>query len=137
MKLTKRWLTIHAACKEAIEWFEEQNESDHSILLKNLIRDSKGGRASLHWGNWYLHNRLSKIKKIKYAAFAARQVLHIYEKKYPGDKRPLESILAAENRVHGCASGQKDKVVSLISEVFNRIKRLKKSMMKERKRLMN
>jgi len=45
---------------------------------------------------WFIANKLKKLDQIRYAIFAAKQVLYIFEKKYPGDTRPRLAIQAAE-----------------------------------------
>jgi hypothetical protein len=39
---------------------------------------------------------MTKEQRVQYAIFAAEQVIHIYEKKYPEDKRPRQAIEAAK-----------------------------------------
>ena len=92
MKIYKSFLISHYACKEAIEWYDTQKDKEIDVLFKALIEDEK----DLNWLNWYLAHILKKIDKVKYAVFAARQVLHIFEDKYPKDNRPRKSIEAAE-----------------------------------------
>ena len=92
MKIYKSFLIRHDACKEAIEWYDTQKDKDIDALFKALIKD----KEDLEWFNWYLSRRLKKIDKVRYAVFAARQVLHIFEDKYPDDDRPRKAIEAAE-----------------------------------------
>jgi len=45
---------------------------------------------------WLALRVLTKKDAVRYAIFAAREVLPIYEEKHPGDKRPRKAIEAAE-----------------------------------------
>jgi len=75
MKIHKRYLLKHKAPLKTIEWYDNQKNKDIDSLFKASIEDNK----PLVWFNWYLTKKLKKIDKIKYAIFAARQVLHIAE----------------------------------------------------------
>jgi len=92
--LNIRILRKHGACTEAVEWFETQPKKDYKSLLISCIKEDH-----LEWVNWMLLRLLTKENKIRYAIYAATQVLHIFEKKYPGDDRPRKAITAARNYV--------------------------------------
>ena len=79
------------ACSEAIEWVSMQNKKDPKSLLQALIIENQ----PLEWGNWFIARVLERPDKIKYAVYAAALVLHIYEDRYPEDKRPRMAIAAA------------------------------------------
>jgi len=91
MKVTTRWLEKHKACGEAVRWVKSQPDKDTTILFKELKKSD-----NLAWGNWYLSKKLKRMDKIRYAIYAAKQVLAIFEKKYPDDKRPRNAIRVAE-----------------------------------------
>ena len=95
MNTTIKWLKNHRACEVGVEWFAQQDKTDHQSLLKQLIKEGK----PLDWGSWYLSESLPKIKKVKYAVYAARQVIGSYEKKYPKGKCPCNEIKAAEKYI--------------------------------------
>jgi len=94
MKLTKKWLTEKNACKGVIEWFINQNEKNVVRISKKLIDENK-----LEWCNWLLSRWLPKIDKIRYAVFAAEQVIGIFEKRNPNDNRPRNAINSALNYI--------------------------------------
>ena len=94
MKLNKSILEKHEACREGKEWYMANGEpktveSTIAILIKSKESEK------YNWSNWLLSEMLSKKNKIRYAVFAAQQVLDLFEKKYPDDKRPRAAIEAA------------------------------------------
>ncbi len=91
MKLTKDWLSEHHACEEGLIWFGAQQETDWEHIVKKLMLEKRYG-----WTNWLIIRLMTRKQKICYAIFAARQVLGIFEKKYPKDDRPRKAIEAAE-----------------------------------------
>ena len=104
MKITKRWLNKHNACKEGIDWIKKQSNKDEIKVIEKLMTLDR-----FDWANWYIARRLSKTIKVKYAVYAAKQVLKIFEDKYPDDKRPREAIEAAEAYIKTHAKKQKPK----------------------------
>ena len=92
--ITKEWLKEKSACKDGYEW-SIKTLKDKSMLcdkfIKALIKDEK-----YHWASWVLVRAFDKPNNVKYAIFAAEQVLHIYEKKYPNNNKPLLAIEAAK-----------------------------------------
>ncbi len=72
MEITKKWLKEHHACEEVIKVCE-QDETDVVKLVKLLIQKQK-----LDGANWLLSHFLGEKGRIKYAIYAARQVLPIY-----------------------------------------------------------
>ena len=91
MKLTEQWLREKSACSEGVEWFLKQKEIDVVKVLKKLIKEKK-----LPWANWTIVRVMNYKQRVQYAVFAAEQVIGIYEKKYPDDKRPRQAIEAAK-----------------------------------------
>jgi hypothetical protein len=91
MKLTIRWLKKQSACSGGIEWFKSQKENDSVGVVKALIADDK-----LDWANWLIVRIMDYADYVRYAVYAAEQVIELYEKKYPDDKRPREAIEAAK-----------------------------------------
>ena len=95
MKITLQYLKKHHACDNATAWFLSQHEKDLFILFKRLAGEGK----PLEWGNWLLSKKLCKLNKIRYAVFAAEQVLPLFTQKYPDDDRPVAAIEAAKNYI--------------------------------------
>jgi len=91
MKLTEQWLKEKSACSEGVKWFLKQKETDAVKVLKKLIKEKQ-----LLWANWTIVRVMNYKQRVQYAVFAAEQVIGIYEKKYPDDKRPRQAIEAAK-----------------------------------------
>jgi hypothetical protein len=91
-KLTEKWLIKNDACQEAVEqWKDEGCEPDLIKVLNRCIELKK-----YDWGNWLIVRQMTYKQYVSYAVFAAKQVIDIYEKKYPDDKRPRQAIDAAK-----------------------------------------
>ena len=94
MKITKEWLTKKGACAEGVAWLLGQEERDFVKVLKKLIRT--GEREKLEWANWTIVRGMEYKQYVAYGIFAAEQVLELFEKKYPEDKRPRVAIEAVK-----------------------------------------
>ncbi len=90
MIITTDWLKEQDACSGGMDWFSMQSETDGRAVMESLISAGK-----LEWANWLIARMLDHTDRIRYAVFAAEQVLDIFEKQYPGDKRPRLAIEAA------------------------------------------
>ena len=90
-KVTSKWLASWQACSGGIEWFKNQKETDPIKLIKKLIKIKQYSYA-----NYSIVHLFNRKQKIKYAVFAAEQVIDIYEKEYPDDNRPRKAIEAAK-----------------------------------------
>ena len=99
MKIIKKWLEQNNACAEGIEWFTKQKENNAIILIEKLLLEDH-----FDWANWSICRILGKDNKIRYAIHAAKLVLHIFEDKYPGDKRPRKAIESANNYLNSNAA---------------------------------
>ena len=113
MKLTKQWLKNKNACKEGVEWFDKQKNHDDLFLLNELIKENK-----LDWANWFIAHRLQRLKTIQYAIYAAKQVLPIFEEKYPDDKRPRKAIEAATKYIKNPTKKNKEKAYVAANEAY-------------------
>lgn len=92
IKITDKFLSKHNACSEGVQWWcDNGKEPDPIKTIKLLMSDNY-----FDWANWLIVRLMTHDQKIKYAIYAAEQVIDIYEKKYPDDKRPREAILAAK-----------------------------------------
>ena len=93
-KVTTKFLKSHDACNSGMEWVTENKliGLPSNDFLNKLIENNK-----LDWANWLIVRLMNKKQKVQYAIFAAEQVIHIYEKKYPNDDRPRKAIEAAKN----------------------------------------
>ena len=92
MKLTTYWFKKWKPCRKGVEWFLENFDygANTKKVIKKIIKDNE-----LDYANWALVRCMTYEQYVKYACYAAKQVLHIYEKKYPDDKRPRDAINAA------------------------------------------
>jgi hypothetical protein len=91
IQITNEWLNEHGACEDGRKWFEAQTETDGAKVVETLIGENK-----LEWANWTICRLFDRRQRIQYAIFAAEQVLGIFEKRYPGNKRPRRAIAAAK-----------------------------------------
>ena len=91
-KLTAKWLKDNDACTDAVaQWEKEGCEPDPIKVLKRCIK-----LKHCDWGNWLIVRHMTYKQYVSYAVYAAEQVVDLYEKKYPHDKRPREAIDAAK-----------------------------------------
>jgi hypothetical protein len=91
MKITVEWLKKKGACEEGKEWWAKKSESDVFKVIKALKKEKQ-----YHWANWLLSRTFTKPQAVEYAIFATEQVIDIFEKKYPDDKKPRLAIEAAK-----------------------------------------
>ena len=93
MNITLEFLKQKEACEEGLDYFKANNleEIEAYKLINKLNEDNKLG-----WNNWLLSKLFTHENCIKYAIYSAELVLHIFEKKYPDDKRPRLAIKAAK-----------------------------------------
>ena len=100
MKLSIEILEAKDACLEGKIWYKAQNptsvDSVEKCVEKLLSETNESCPEHLRWANWLLTNIFTKDQNVKYAIFSAKKVLHIFENKYPKDKRPRKAIEAAE-----------------------------------------
>ena len=89
--LTKKWLKRRDVCNAGLQWFENQKETNVKKIIQKLIKIKK-----FNWCNWLLTHIFDKDTNVKYAIFAAEQVLHIFEDMYPNDERPRKSLDVAK-----------------------------------------
>lgn len=89
--ITKQWLDKYDACQNAKEWVLSLKNKSIENIFKIGMKEKK-----YQWINWGICRLFNKRQKIKYAIYAAKQVIDIYEKKYLNDDRPRKAIKAAE-----------------------------------------
>ena len=93
MKITQEFLKSKNACQEEVNKFIKyklEGKTDIEVL-KTAIKINE-----LDWANWLIIRCMVYKQYVSYAVYAAKQVIDIYEKKYPNDKRPREAIEAAK-----------------------------------------
>jgi len=93
MIITESKLLKLNVCLAGLNWFNDNYKEGVclDVLIKDLIEENKED-----WANWLLSRVLKKDDDVKYAVYAARLVLHIFEDKYKYDKIPRKAIEAAE-----------------------------------------
>ena len=92
MKITLDYLKEKGACKSGIDWCQENKLIDltDKEFLPKLV-----GAEQFDWAYWLIKRLFNKRQSVHMAIFAAEQVIDIYEKKYPDNKKPREAIEAA------------------------------------------
>ena len=100
MKLSLEILEPKKPCSQGREWYKENpTETVEACVEKLLAETDSACRDRLNWASWLLTRMFTKEQSVKYAIFAAEQVIGIYEKKYPEDKRPRKAIEAAKEYI--------------------------------------
>jgi len=89
IKLTVNSVKKFGACSDAVVWAEKIWDGKEDTL-KNVLKRLKK-EDHLDWSNWLIVRLMTYDEQIKYAIFAAEQVIGIYEKKYPDDIRPRKA----------------------------------------------
>jgi len=93
METSARLLKKMGVCSEGVDWFRE-NYGTKTVNAVDAVRLSL--RQGKHSDcNWLLSTALNRENKIRYACYAAKQVLEIFEEQYPNEKRPRQAINAA------------------------------------------
>jgi len=103
MKITKEWLKEQIACEDGTRWFLNQSASRLDTVVMKLTKENH-----YDWANWVLMRSMTYAQRVRYAIFAAEQVLAIFEKAYPNDKRPREAIEAARRFVDQTTEENRD-----------------------------
>ena len=92
MKFTLEKAIELNACQSGIDWYKANGEPGtvEATALLALEHDH------YDWVLWLLTHLFTIKQNRQCAIFAAEQVLSIFEKKYPDDKRPRQAIDAAK-----------------------------------------
>ena len=114
MKITTEWLDEKSACEDGKRWFNAQTETDAVKILEKLIAADK-----LAWANWTICQLFTRKQQIQYAAFAAEQVIDIFEKEYPADTRPREAIETAKKYLNYPTQENRDAAVNAATNAVN------------------
>jgi hypothetical protein len=91
MNITNEWLQKNRACKEGAVWFNAQAEIDAKTVLMSLLEQDH-----FDWANWAVVRLMARKQRVKYAIYAAKKALKIYESTCPKNKAPREAIKAAK-----------------------------------------
>jgi hypothetical protein len=92
MIVTVKWLREQNACENGVDRFIKLygKQKELKTVINGHIKDN-----TLDYANWLLARKMTHKQQIKYAIFAAEQVLYLYEEKYKDD-RPRKAIEAAK-----------------------------------------
>ena len=97
MKLSLEILEPKHPCSQGLEWYKKNPTDTVEACVEKLLAETDAVCPDrLNWANWLLTRMFTKEQCVKYAIFADEQVIGIYEKKYPEDKRPRKAIDAAK-----------------------------------------
>ena len=93
MKITKEYLRKQNACEESLKFGTEHDliGMEAVPLMERLIE-----LEEVNWALWLLVRVMSRKQCIQFACHCARNVLHIFEERFPGDERPRNTIEEAE-----------------------------------------
>jgi len=105
--ITKEVLTKMKACSEGIEMFENQGFTKIAIADLVRLKLKTGNMKELSYLTWLIVHCLSYKEYIRYAVYAAKQVLPIYEEYYPKDTRLRQAIKAAEKCIKNPSKANK------------------------------
>jgi len=94
MKITQQQLKDWSACADGYKW-ACGILNDKPMEIKEFLKITSEHR--LDWANWVIVRVMTYDQYVSYAVYAAEQVIDIYEKKCPDDKRPRLAIEAAKN----------------------------------------
>jgi len=91
MKITKKWIEKQVFNEEFLNWFLNQKKTSLIDIVKSLRAENEFEMA-----NWLFVKLMSYEQYVSYAVFSIEQVIDIYEKKYPNDKRPRKATKAVK-----------------------------------------
>ena len=93
MKITQKWIDKHHPCgwqddSDSVGWWiDKGNPANPFKILNLLISENK-----LDWANWFVVQLMNHKQQVLSAVYAAKQVIGIFEAKYPDDDRPRLAI---------------------------------------------
>lgn len=104
IEITLGLLKNHNACSEGVEWFERQLSTERRACMSlEEVCDRLLAEGRFDWANWLVVTLMGQRSRVKYAIYAARKVLPVFERYDPDDKRPRAAIEAAEESVISAA----------------------------------
>ncbi len=96
IRISEKQLRGMNACETGITWFKGQSARTLKRIVPALMKDGQAGYAL-----WLLPRLMTHPQKVKFAIYAAEQVLEIYERERPDDDRPRKAIQAAKDFLAG------------------------------------
>jgi predicted metal-dependent hydrolase len=122
MKVTREFLEEKRACAEGMRWVTKNRligkapKTFINALIKGKHED---------WANWLIDRLFDHDRQVKYAIYAAEQVIEIFEKKYPEDKRPRKAIEAAKQYLKTHSGKDKNAAYAAASAAYAAKRELK------------
>jgi len=103
MIVTKDQIRELKPCAQYWRWYcEKQRPEDLHTLL---IETNKNSPAN---ARWIFTKLMSKPQCVEIAIFSAKEVLHVYEEKYPKNLRPRNAIEASETWLNSQTEKNRD-----------------------------
>ena len=99
MKITLNSVKAKVPCKEAYQWSVNRLKGKEDVDVVPFIQAAMA-EDKLEWSNWFIARVFNYQQQLKYAVFAAEQVLDVYEKEFPGDTRPRNAIESAKECIN-------------------------------------
>ena len=99
MKLTLKKLKSLNPCEGSIKKYIDAGRPD---TVENAIKYciASNNRELLNDANWLIVRMVrTKTDRVKYKIYAASQILHLFECRFPEDKRPRNAINTAKNYI--------------------------------------
>ena len=93
MNITQQQLEDWSPCEDGYKWACGILK-DKPMDVKKFLKITADHRFD--WANWVIVRVMTYDQYVSYAVYAAEQVIDIYEKEYPNDKRPRKTIEAAK-----------------------------------------
>ena len=94
--ITLKHLKTLDPCSDGLYWYAENIQTENSLEVLLQLNDHRPD-----WSRWLMVRLLNKKQNQLLSIFSAELVLHIYEEKYPNDKRVRECIQAAKDYLDG------------------------------------
>jgi hypothetical protein len=113
MEITREFLREKGACADGFKWFCECGETEHEAVINKLISENRP-----QWANWVIVRLMTKEQCVKYAIFAAEQVIGIFEAKYPDDDRPRKAIEAARKYLENPSKENREAAAAAAADAY-------------------
>ncbi len=103
IKITEKWLIKMGACCSENDRKQAEKIGELKLIVRRLIKENRLSDA-----NWLISRKLKRMDCVRYAVFAARKVLNLYEEFNKNDSRPRLAIEAAEEFLRNSTKKNKD-----------------------------
>jgi hypothetical protein len=111
MKVNRQWFRNQGACQDGYQWVCSQLTGSEEIEVKDLI-NKLIGEDKFSWASWTIVRVFNRSQKLRYALYAAKSVLNIFEEKYPEDKRPANAIQLVEKYIEDENSVSQEELIA-------------------------